>query len=115
MVVKIENVNFPSKREEILKSAIACVTKDRNSSYGEPEDNFQHIADLWNAQFKLRRGEFAFSPFDVAIMMALMKVARTRTSPDNMDNLIDGAGYLACAGGCTYTSPGDITFKELER
>ena len=34
---------------------------------------------------------------DVALMMALLKIARATTS-DNMDNLIDLAGYAACAG-----------------
>jgi len=89
-----------SPREFVLNEAMKCVTKDRNSSYGAPEDNFQHIADLWNAQFKDRRGEFKFSSFDVAIMFALMKLARTRTSPKHKDNLIDCAGYVACAADC---------------
>lgn len=99
------NEDMKTKRQEVLEGAITCVTRDRNASYGDPEDNFQHIADLWNAQFKLRRGEFEFSALDVAVMFALMKVARLRTSPDKMDNYIDLAGYAACAAdiGCKHT------------
>ena len=35
------------KRKEILEVAIKTVTEDRNNSYGEPEDNFNLIASLW--------------------------------------------------------------------
>ena len=104
-----------TKREEVLNEALKCVTKDRNASYGEPEDNFQHIADLWNAHFKIRRKEFTFSPADVAIMFVLMKVARTRTSPDKLDNAIDGAGYFACYADCVGkpSAPIEIKYPDL--
>ena len=36
------------------------------------------------------------SPKDVAIMMALLKVARCKYS-DKIDSFVDGAGYFACA------------------
>ena len=35
---------------------------------------------------------------DVAVMMNLLKVARIKSSPSNMDNWEDGCGYLACGG-----------------
>ena len=34
----------------------------------------------------------------VAMMMALLKIARTKTGSPNKDDLIDGAAYLAIAG-----------------
>lgn len=91
-----------TKREEILTKAIECVTKDRNSSYGEPEDNFQHTANLLNAYFKTRPQ--VFSAFDVAMIMILLKMARTTTSPEKDDNLIDICGYAACAAGVDRTT-----------
>jgi hypothetical protein len=35
---------------------------------------------------------------DVGNMMALMKVARQFSGEFNIDDFIDGCGYLACAG-----------------
>jgi len=80
-------------REDILNTAKIHVTKDRNSSYGEPKDSFSLIASLWSAY----RGE-KFCAYDVAMMMALLKVARAKANPSHLDSVIDGAGYLACAG-----------------
>ena len=36
-------------RADILETAKEIVTSDRNNQYGEPEDNFDTIASLWNA------------------------------------------------------------------
>ena len=36
--------------------------------------------------------------YDVAMMMALLKIARTKTGNPNKDDLVDGAAYLAIAG-----------------
>lgn len=94
------------ERQRILEEAIKCVTRDRNASYGSPEDNFNHIADLWNAQFKSRLGEFKFTALDVAVMFCLMKIARIRTSPGKDDNYIDLAGYAACAADCAVKPEG---------
>jgi Domain of unknown function (DUF6378) len=90
----------PTGREYILNEAMKCVTVDRNNTYGTPEDNFQMIANLWNVMFEKRRGQFTFTSFDVAMAFVQVKVARTTTSPEKADNLIDGAGYFACAYDC---------------
>ena len=79
-------------RKECLDAAAKCVLQDRQDQYGQPEDCFQLIAELWGSY--LRR---CISAHDVAAMMALLKVARiaTGTSPDSF---VDLAGYAACAG-----------------
>lgn len=81
-------------RKSILEQSIEIVTKDRNTTYGEPEDSFTTIAGLWSAY----TGQ-PFTPQDVAVMMALLKVARIKNSPQTLDNWIDLAGYAACGGG----------------
>lgn len=35
---------------------------------------------------------------DVALMMALFKIARIMTGHGKADNWVDGCGYLACGG-----------------
>lgn len=81
-------------REEILSKAAECVCGQREIDYGKPEDNFKLIANLWNAYFG---GEHIFDPDDVAIMMALLKIARIKAG-GNEDCYVDLAGYAACAG-----------------
>ena len=61
-----------SVRAQILNEARHIVTGERESQYGKPED--------------------------VAIMMALLKVARIATGAGKVDNYVDLAGYAACAG-----------------
>lgn len=82
-------------RAEILEAARKCVCGQREHDYGNPEDNFQRIADLWSAY--LGNGT-RFSPKDVAVMMVLLKAARIRTGTGTDDSFIDIAGYAACAG-----------------
>lgn len=91
-------------RAEILDSAKKCVCEDRNGQYGEPEDSFKYIAQYW--QIYLRHnclssdGEFVISPADVAMMMALFKIARIETAEmSSLDSYVDAAGYIACGGG----------------
>lgn len=84
-------------RRECLETAEHKVNGDREHDYGTPEDNFKTIADLWSAYLGKE-----ISSIDVAMMMALMKIARIKagTKPDSF---VDLAGYAACgaeiAGG----------------
>ena len=80
------------KREEILEQAKICVCGHRQSDYGTPEDNFNRIGKLWSAY-----RDIECTAKDVAIMMALLKVARIKAG-NSIDSAIDLAGYAACAG-----------------
>ena len=82
-------------RAGILNQAEQYVTKDRAADHGDMEDNFESIAALWEIYFN---GEWDFTSTDVAVMMTLLKIARIKSNPQNSDNWIDGAGYLACGG-----------------
>lgn len=85
------------KRAEILDTAKKCVCGQREQDYGKPEDNFQIIADLWNAYLK-QPLDSLINAGDVAMMMALMKIARIRTGTATEDSFVDLAGYAACGG-----------------
>lgn len=87
-------------REETLSAARECIMRDRNADYDEPERNFENIADLWRAFTG-----YEFTPAQVGIMCALIKVSRMRTSPGKADHYIDGAGYFACAAECADANP----------
>ena len=85
-------------REEILKAAHQCVCGDREEDYGNPEDNFKTISVFWYEYIRSSFGvRLAIKPDDVALMMALLKIARM-THGKKADNCVDLAGYAACAG-----------------
>lgn len=85
-------------RQEVLDTAAKYVSSDRNTEYGEPEDNFRTIAEMWNAYLAARPGHDTpeITSADVAAMQALLKVARLAQSPSKADHWIDVAGYAAC-------------------
>lgn len=90
-------------RKAILDEAIACVTKDRNATHGEAEDNFATIAEYWTTHLHARGllpRDKSITREDVAIMSSQIKLARLAQSFDHRDNWVDGAGYMACGGGC---------------
>lgn len=83
----------PWTRKRVLSEAERCVCGQREQDYGTPENNFSRIAEFW-ATYK----GVEFSPVDVAIMMALLKIARISENPKHMDSWVDGCGYFACGG-----------------
>jgi len=112
----------PSSRRDILRCAEKCVCGHREQDYGTPESNFQLIADLWNNYLGItdyvldmeqrfidlnEKGikvdvDFpkpkTIFPEDVAMMMALLKIARIRNGGGSGDSFVDLAGYAACGG-----------------
>ena len=89
-------------REAVIQATERAVMSDRNADYAPPEENFRRIADLWNLYLE---GRSTITPYDTAIMMVLVKVARIQQSPHLIDHLIDIAGYAACAGDVMPSAP----------
>ncbi len=104
---------MPSKKD-ILTIALNAVA-DRGLNYGKPEDNFERIARLWNAHL-INAGivrdpaEALLDAGDVAMMCALLKIARLEHQPDHLDSWVDLAGYAACGGEIAVTTnPQEVT------
>ena len=69
-----------------------AVIQDRGMDYGHPTDNMSRTASLWSAYL-----EVPIDPYQVAMCLALVKVARTMETA-KVDNYIDGAAYFAISG-----------------
>lgn len=80
-------------RKQVLAEALVCVNGDREQDYGSPENNFAVIAELWGAYLGCE-----VAAYDVAAMMALVKIARISSGHAKHDNWVDLAGYAACGG-----------------
>lgn len=87
------NSSNPINRNEILSKAKSIINGERQGTYGDAEDSFQTIADMWSAYLNTE-----ISSEDVANMMILMKVARNSSGVYKDDNWIDICGYAALGG-----------------
>lgn len=87
-----------SCRETVLEEAKRCICQDRQNQYGAPEDSFFTIANFWST-YLAGEGKLkcVLSKEDVALMMVLLKVARTNGHKHHVDNYVDMAGYAALA------------------
>lgn len=79
-------------RDEILREAGDVISGARQETYGDAGASFSRIADMWSAYLGLR-----VSAADVAALMVLMKVSRSKGKP-HKDNWVDICGYAALAG-----------------
>jgi len=82
---------------DILEEAFDLIRGDRAASYGEAQESFQRIADLWTTLLRTKlKAMSKVSPADVARMMISMKLSRSITS-HKRDNWTDIAGYASLA------------------
>jgi len=92
--------------EEIATTAAGLIGGDRAAQHGDKTANHQNIAALWNAYLGWRLpDECLLKPKDVALMMALLKIARTKSGSHNLDDYTDLAGYAAVAGEIAEGEP----------
>ena len=87
---------------KFLKEAISLSGIDRQKDYGDKVDNHNNIARLWSAYLNTK-----VEAHDVAILMTLLKIARTKLGAVSKDTYIDMAAYSAIAG--------EIKFKDTEK
>lgn len=97
-----EKPSAPPTRASILEEAKRCVCGQREQDYGSPENNFRLIASLWEPYIRTRcvgnGADVSINPEDVAMLMALLKIARICTGTGTADSFVDCCGYMACGG-----------------
>ena len=79
------------KSEDLLKEVIKILSGPRAKDYGDKYTNHVNIAELWSSYLS-----YKISPHDVAICMALVKIARLKNRRTK-DCYMDIAGYAAIA------------------
>ena len=90
------------RANDILDEAKDLIA-DRGKDYGLAALNHLRIAKLWSAYL-----EREIEPHEVAICMALVKVARLVESPFHEDSYKDCAAYIAIAGQIASTDWSDL-------
>lgn len=89
-----ENQTTSQRAGAICATAADLVNNDRNAVYGDAEQNFTETGALWAVVFG-----HEVTAEQVAVCMALVKVARLIKTPNHADSWTDGVGYLALGGG----------------
>jgi hypothetical protein len=110
----------------ITEQAQNIVFGDREQTYGDPNQNFKRIADYWNVYLGERLlPDQVIDMKDVAMMMALLKVAR-EMNKSTWDGPLDIIGYMAClsrmpeyaglnpTAGATAPNPNPITNQKVD-
>ena len=77
---------------QMLTSAKDLLSDNSEHEHGDFAENAETIAKMWSAY----KGT-EFTPHDVPMMMALLKIARAKNNPKKVDNYRDGCGYIALA------------------
>ena len=86
--------------KEILKEANELIAGERHKDYGDKVENHNNIAKLWSAYLDSK-----IEAHDVAVMMVLLKIARTKLGDVSKDTYVDMSAYGAIAGEIKFREP----------
>lgn len=92
----LDNSVMHYPQSDIVSEAVSVVSGDRQGDYGDAAQSFSRIAELWSAYLD-EKVNAPISSKDVAAMMILLKLSRSKTS-DKRDTWIDVIGYAQIAG-----------------
>ena len=75
---------------DLLLEAAELIHGQRAIDYGDPRENFARIAALWTVVLGIK-----VAPWQVAVCMLMLKVARIVKTPSHRDSWLDSGGYVA--------------------
>jgi hypothetical protein len=78
--------------KKLLAEAARLVSTDRAKTHGPKLENHLNISSLWSAYLGVE-----IKPAQAAMMMALLKIARTKAGEKNNDDYVDAAAYISIA------------------
>jgi hypothetical protein len=80
------------RAQDVCRRAADLVGGDRARQHGDALAAHNTVAALWSAYLGT-----PITARDAALMMVLLKVARTKTGAFNLDDYVDAAGYAGIA------------------
>lgn len=95
--------------DEVLHHAAQTIAGDRQDDYGDAAHSFQRIAALWTTLLGV-----PVEPWQVAQMMAALKLSRITTSPEKTDSWVDLAGYAALGATLAPRGEAPLTSTDIE-
>ena len=79
-----------SKRQEVLEEAIKATMGDRNKTYGDPTEQHERAAEIYNAM-----SNSCLTARDIVDVLIAVKLSRLQVSPAHHDTHVDIAAYAA--------------------
>jgi hypothetical protein len=89
-----------NERVNILEDGVKLTMQDRNKTYGSFVENMKEFAEFFEAYSKGESVDSYTAEHNMAIIMALGKIARIASGSLHRDNYVDAAVYLAAAYEC---------------
>lgn len=83
-------------RAALLREAKELTCGDRNRTYGDPVENMQHIANIFNAWTGRD-----LTATEIAQVHVATKMARRMTTPGHRDSYVDAMAYTGIEYECT--------------
>ena len=83
--------------DDLLAEASVLINGSRNEQYGDYEDNWIRIGELWGSLLDME----PIPPHIVGTMLAAMKLSRIVSNPKHADNYVDAIAYIAGSGAIT--------------
>ena len=98
---------------EILQKTEKLVNDSRAKTHGDKIKNHENIARLWSSYLQNKTQlNIILTPEDIAQLMTLLKIARTKLGKRTSDTYIDASAYMAIAGEIeAVTEKEDEEFK----
>lgn len=94
------------KADALLQKAAEVVGGDRAQAHGSMEETHELIANFWQLYLDNRReNKKPLTSHDVAMMMVLLKAARSQRGRLEVDDYLDMAGYVGCAAQMIFGKP----------
>ena len=101
------------KALDFLRDALTLIEGTRAIEYGDKIINHGNIAKLWSTYL-----DHPLTGHEVAVMMCLLKIARTKVGKRTRDTYVDAVAYMAIAGEIQEKLNGEDNpkheFKERE-
>ena len=73
-----------------LLEETARILKERTMEYGDPADTYERAAIMASTALAI-----PLTPYDIVMIMALVKLSRATTDPQKLDNYQDGINFMA--------------------
>lgn len=93
-----------SRVEALAEEAVNAVCGARNKDYGDPRFDMTATAEMMNGYLHKRgllpEDQF-LQPFDVPMLLELVKISRLAGQPGHHDSMIDVIGWMGVYQDCT--------------
>jgi len=93
----------------ILKTSATAIGRNRER-YGEPDTCFKRASTIAGAILNRE-----ITPYEIALILHAVKLARVAASPGNEDHYVDGVSYLAFAGEFQGAEQRDEAAEKISR